>query len=96
MPARCPELDVYLRKIGAKCKYLSSRDSYWRQDGSRFCKVETSDGETVVVFNELTLAKDGHRLPEAEINSKGWLKLRLVNAKRMEAAKRLAAELYNR
>jgi hypothetical protein len=87
------DLDSFIRnQPGVFAKDKKSRTSYWRSDGARFCKIEQLSGGWVIVFTDLSYAKDGHLLPNSEQDRDGRLMLRLTNSQRIEAVKILIAK----
>jgi hypothetical protein len=86
-------LDTFIRKLpGITAKDLKSRTSYWRADGTRFCKLEESGSSTVIVFTDMLFEKDGHQLQNSEPDHEGRLQIRLTNSQRVEDAKELIAK----
>jgi hypothetical protein len=89
------QLDSFIRKLpGVTIKDLQSRTSYWRADGTRFCKLEESRHDTVIVFTDMLYAKDGHQLRNSEADHKGRLMLRLTSSQRLEDAKTLVSKRH--
>ncbi len=88
------QLASFIRGLqGVKAKDLKSRTSFWRADGTRFCKIEMQP-LPVIVFTDLSHANDGQLLPYSEPDHKGRLKLRLTNSQRVETARALAVKRY--
>lgn len=84
------DLDNFIRSLpGVTVKDLKSRTSYWRSNGSRFCKIEQLSGGWIIVFTDLSYAKDGRLLPNSEPDTDGRLMLRLTNSLRIEDARTL-------
>lgn len=89
------QLDKFIRKLkDVSVKELKSRNSYWRKNRTRFCKLEGAATNLSIVFTDLFFKRDGHRLPNSEPDHEGRLKLRLINSGRVESAKSLVLERY--
>lgn len=89
------ELDSFLRALpGINAKELKSRISYWRANGTRFCKLEGKASNSTIVFTDLHYTTAHHLLAESESDHEGRLKLRLINARRVESAKALILKRY--
>lgn len=77
---------------GVETKRLRSRISFWRPDGTRFCKIEPVDAPDRIVFTDLYYEQHKHLLPYSEPDGDGRLLLRLSNASRVEGAFKLAQQ----
>ena len=84
------EINAYIRSLPrVTAKDLLSRISYWRSDGTRFCKLEIVRGIPAVTFTDLKFDDVRAKYSGFEPDSDGRARILISNAKTFDQIKSL-------
>ncbi len=78
-----------------QARIRKTRVSYWRPDGTRFCKVEEYGGNTTLVLNEIDYSKLNPQILNSEPDQDNRVRIFIISKSMLELAIEFAVNTYS-